>query len=124
MLRSTFQRLASPLRVHLPQQQQQLPKLSLAATRAHSSAAPTSYQWDDPLRLDSLLKEEEREIRDQVNSYCQSKACACVCVRVCSCVNVQCMFALFVLPFVFSLPAHNTHTHTHTHTHTDIVPDT
>jgi glutaryl-CoA dehydrogenase len=37
-----------------------------------SSTAPT-FNWQDPLLLDSLLSEEERMIRDTAHQYCQEK---------------------------------------------------
>ena len=38
------------------------------------SANPfTPFQWDDALRLDSQLSEDERAIRDAANAYCQDK---------------------------------------------------
>ena len=38
------------------------------------SANPfTPFQWDDALRLDSQLSEDERAIRDAANAYCQEK---------------------------------------------------
>ncbi|MGC8476021.1 MAG: acyl-CoA dehydrogenase [Acetobacteraceae bacterium] len=33
----------------------------------------TTFAWDDPLRLDSLLAEDERAIRDAARSYCQDR---------------------------------------------------
>src|SRR6478735_8511670 len=33
----------------------------------------TSFQWDDALRLDEQLTEEERAIRDAAREYCQKK---------------------------------------------------
>jgi len=33
----------------------------------------TPFQWDDPLRLDTLLSEDERAIRDAAQAYCQEK---------------------------------------------------
>ncbi|EFC48745.1 glutaryl-coenzyme A dehydrogenase [Naegleria gruberi] len=32
-----------------------------------------SFNWKDPLNVESLLTEEEKEIRDQVHGYCQAK---------------------------------------------------
>ena len=38
------------------------------------SASPfTPFQWDDALRLDGQLSEDERAIRDAANDYCQEK---------------------------------------------------
>src|ERR1700726_4858140 len=33
----------------------------------------TPFRWDDALRLDSQLSEDERAIRDAANTYCQEK---------------------------------------------------
>ena len=33
----------------------------------------TAFQWDDPLRFDSELSEDERAIRDAARAYCQDK---------------------------------------------------
>ena len=33
----------------------------------------TAFQWDDPLRLDQQLSEEERAIRDAAREYCTKK---------------------------------------------------
>jgi glutaryl-CoA dehydrogenase len=33
----------------------------------------TAFQWDDALRLDGQLSEDERAIRDAANAYCQEK---------------------------------------------------
>lgn len=72
MMRSAFQRVVSRVSLsHGPQVTFLLPQLS--SQRTYAAAAPSSYQWEDPLRLDSLLKDEEREIRDQVRAYCQNK---------------------------------------------------
>ena len=38
-----------------------------------SSATRPSFNWQDPLLLDSLLSEEERMIRDSAHQYCQEK---------------------------------------------------
>lgn len=38
----------------------------------HNSERPT-FNWQDPLSLDSLLSEEERMIRDSAHQYCQEK---------------------------------------------------
>jgi glutaryl-CoA dehydrogenase len=35
--------------------------------------AETSFNWEDPLLLDSQLTDEERMIRDAARSYCQDK---------------------------------------------------
>jgi glutaryl-CoA dehydrogenase len=42
-----------------------------AASRPASHFTP--FQWDDALRLDSQLSEDERAIRDAANAYCQEK---------------------------------------------------
>lgn len=39
---------------------------------SHASKKPT-FNWQDPLLLDSLLSEEERMIRDSAHQYCQEK---------------------------------------------------
>jgi len=39
---------------------------------SNASSAP-SFNWQDPLSLDSLLSEEERMIRDSAYQYCQDK---------------------------------------------------
>lgn len=38
-----------------------------------SSATRPSFNWQDPLLLDSLLSEDERMIRDSAHQYCQDK---------------------------------------------------
>jgi glutaryl-CoA dehydrogenase len=38
-----------------------------------SSSSKVSYNWQDPLQMESLLTSEEKEIRDQVREYCQTK---------------------------------------------------
>src|SRR5690349_10150524 len=35
-------------------------------------SAETSFAWDDPLRLDEQLSDEERAVRDAAHDYCQS----------------------------------------------------
>ncbi len=42
-----------------------------AAARRPSHFTP--FQWDDALRLDGQLSEDERAIRDAANAYCQDK---------------------------------------------------
>ncbi|CAH1119367.1 unnamed protein product [Phaedon cochleariae] len=37
----------------------------------HSSRGTASFNWQDPLNLESLLTEDEKLIRDQFKSYCQ-----------------------------------------------------
>jgi glutaryl-CoA dehydrogenase len=32
-----------------------------------------AFQWDDPLRFDDLLSDEERMIRDSAREYCQGR---------------------------------------------------
>src|SRR4051812_12426282 len=32
-----------------------------------------AFTWDDPLRLDDLLSEDERAVRDAAREYCQSR---------------------------------------------------
>ena len=44
---------------------------SAEMTRSQSRFAP--FQWDDALRLDSQLSEDERAIRDAAHAYCQEK---------------------------------------------------
>ena len=45
-----------------------------ATVEARSSKSHfTAFQWDDALRLDSQLSEDERAIRDAANAYCQEK---------------------------------------------------
>ncbi|MBY0438964.1 MAG: acyl-CoA dehydrogenase [Burkholderiales bacterium] len=36
-------------------------------------SAKAVYQWDDPLRFDDLLSDEERMIRDSAHEYCQGR---------------------------------------------------
>ncbi len=38
-----------------------------------SATARASFNWQDPLLLDSLLSEEERMVRDSAHQYCQEK---------------------------------------------------
>jgi len=38
-----------------------------------TSAQKPTFNWEDPLLLDSLLSEEERMIRDSAHQYCQEK---------------------------------------------------
>jgi glutaryl-CoA dehydrogenase len=44
---------------------------TVEAGRSKSHFAP--FQWDDALRLDGQLSEDERAIRDAANAYCQEK---------------------------------------------------
>ena len=39
----------------------------------HSTSRPPTFQWEDPLLLESQLSEEERMVRDSARDYCQSK---------------------------------------------------
>jgi glutaryl-CoA dehydrogenase len=43
------------------------------ANKHDSQSIPASFDWTDPLGLNSLLNEEERVVRDQVNAFCQDK---------------------------------------------------
>jgi glutaryl-CoA dehydrogenase len=43
------------------------------ATPKASSSHFTPFAWDDALRLDSALSEDERAIRDAANAFCQEK---------------------------------------------------
>ena len=36
-------------------------------------AAEASFNWEDPLLLDSQLTDDERMVRDAARSYCQDK---------------------------------------------------
>jgi glutaryl-CoA dehydrogenase len=42
-------------------------------TAASHRSRFTSFAWDDPLRLDSQLSDDERAIRDTARAYCQQK---------------------------------------------------
>src|SRR5277367_4009517 len=44
---------------------------TVEASRSKSHFSP--FQWDDALRLDGQLSEDERAIRDAANAYCQEK---------------------------------------------------
>lgn len=44
----------------------------MSVSNENKSPRP-SYNWQDPLLLDSLLSEEERMIRDSAHAYCQEK---------------------------------------------------
>ena len=37
------------------------------------SSSRASFNWQDPLNLDSMLSEEERMMRDSAHQYCQEK---------------------------------------------------
>src|SRR3546814_2806563 len=43
------------------------------AMNAHNPTSRPSFQWDDPLSLDTELTEEERLVRDTARDYCQAK---------------------------------------------------
>ena len=43
------------------------------AVPAKSAAKQAGFDWADPLRLDELLSEEERMVRDSARQYCQGK---------------------------------------------------
>src|SRR3984957_5543174 len=43
------------------------------AQKAKSSSQFTPFQWDDALRLDAELSEDERPIRDTAREFCQDK---------------------------------------------------
>jgi glutaryl-CoA dehydrogenase len=47
--------------------------MSATAEMTRSKSRFTPFQWDDALRLDSQLTEDERAIRDAAQSYCQEK---------------------------------------------------
>ncbi len=32
-----------------------------------------AFQWDDPLRFDEQLSDDERAVRDAAHDYCQSR---------------------------------------------------
>jgi glutaryl-CoA dehydrogenase len=44
-----------------------------ASAEARPKSRFTPFQWDDPLRLDHQLAEDERAIRDAARAYCQEK---------------------------------------------------
>jgi len=44
-----------------------------AGEKPRSKGKFTAFQWDDALRLDSQLTDEERAIRDAAHEYCQEK---------------------------------------------------
>jgi glutaryl-CoA dehydrogenase len=46
---------------------------SIVSTRAYAASAKVSYNWQDPLNMESLLTSEEKEVRDTVRDYCQTK---------------------------------------------------
>ena len=41
--------------------------------RADDALASAAFAWDDPLRLDDLLTEDERAIRDTARAFCQER---------------------------------------------------
>ena len=47
--------------------------MSASAEMTRSKSRFTPFQWDDALRLDSQLSEDERAIRDAAHEYCQDK---------------------------------------------------
>ncbi len=47
--------------------------MSAAVETGRGKSQFTAFQWDDALRLDSQLSEDERAIRDAANAYCQEK---------------------------------------------------
>ena len=46
--------------------------MNVIAAQQHKSRF-TPFKWDDPLRLDGQLSEDERAIRDAAHAYCQEK---------------------------------------------------
>ena len=46
---------------------------SQEAAEAPGKGGFTAFAWDDPLRLDDQLSDEERAIRDAAHAYCQDK---------------------------------------------------
>jgi len=47
--------------------------LKRSSVRSFASSGKVSFDWKDPLNLESRLSEDERMVRDQVNKYCQDK---------------------------------------------------
>ena len=52
--------------------------MNIVTEVGHQARAPgkslfTPFQWDDPLRFDQQLTEDERAIRDAAHAYCQEK---------------------------------------------------
>ncbi len=47
--------------------------MSTPAQDISAGAHATRFDWQDPLRLDALLEEEERMVRDAAREYCQDK---------------------------------------------------
>lgn len=48
-------------------------KFSMQGDVTMSDSSRTSFNWQDPLNLDSMLSEEERMIRDSAHQYCQEQ---------------------------------------------------
>jgi glutaryl-CoA dehydrogenase len=46
---------------------------SILARAQPAAAEETAFDWADPLRLDEVLTEEERMVRDSARAYCQEK---------------------------------------------------
>ncbi len=42
-------------------------------TRGLASAPPSAFDWQDPLRWQALLTDEERAISETAEAYCQEK---------------------------------------------------
>src|SRR5277367_4742288 len=47
--------------------------MSTTVEASRSKSQFTAFQWDDALRLDGQLSEDERAVRDAANAYCQEK---------------------------------------------------
>src|SRR5580658_10326958 len=47
--------------------------MSAAVETGRGKSQFTPFQWDDALRLDGQLSEDERAIRDAANAFCQEK---------------------------------------------------
>src|SRR5271169_4540504 len=47
--------------------------MSAAVETGRGKSQFTAFQWDDALRLDGQLSEDERAIRDAANAFCQEK---------------------------------------------------
>jgi len=45
----------------------------MSASSLTNKSSPASFNWQDPLLLESLLSEEERMVRDTARQYCQEK---------------------------------------------------
>ncbi len=48
-------------------------KPAKSATKSATKSAKAAFQWDDPLRFDDLLTEDERLIRDTARGFAQDK---------------------------------------------------